>query len=85
MNWLQGRVVRFHFSDEGKRALEGAFDKESMVGLVEVADSLGAWIAITSPQSGKPHPLRLLRWNYIATAVLEVEPPQEVPKSRIGF
>lgn len=85
MTWLQGRVVRFRLSPEGKQALAGAFEKESVLGLVEVVDDLGAWIVVGKPVSGKPHPLMLLKWDYFSTAVLEIEPIQGAPVSRIGF
>lgn len=85
MNWLQGRVVRFRLSPEGKQALAGAFEKDSVLALVEIVDSLGAWIAVGKSESGKPHPLMLLKWDYFSTAVLEIEPVQETAKSRIGF
>lgn len=85
MTWLQGRVVRFRLSPEGKVALSGAFEKESVLGLVEIVDDLGAWIVVGRPVSGKPHPLMLLKWDYFSTAVLEIEPVQEAPEPRIGF
>jgi len=85
MTWLQGRVVRFRLSPEGKQSLVGAFEKESVLGLVKVVDDLGAWIVVGRPVSGKPHPLMLLKWDYFSTAVLEIEPIQEAPVSRIGF
>jgi hypothetical protein len=85
VNWLQGRVVRFDLSSEGREALAGALDGESIIGLVEVVDSLGAWIAIEEPELVRPHPLRLLRWNYISTAVLEMELAEESSRSQIGF
>jgi hypothetical protein len=52
---------------------------------VEVVDDLGAWIVVGRPVSGKPHPLMLLKWDYFSTAVLDIEPTQEAPESRIGF
>ena len=85
MTWLQGRVVRFRFSQEGKQALAGAFEKDSILGLVEVVDDLGAWIVVGTPVSGKPRLLGLLEWEYFSTAVLEIEPTQEAPASPIGF
>ena len=85
MTWLQGRTVRFHLSPEGKQALAGALQKESLLALVEVVDDLGAWIVVGKPVLGKPHPLMLLKWDYFSTAVLEIEPAQEAPKLRIGF
>ena len=85
MIWLQGRSVRFHLSPEGKQVLAGTIQKESILGLVEVVDDLGAWIVVGRPVAGKPHPLMLLKWDYFATAVLEIEPVQETPAARIGF
>lgn len=85
MTWLQGRVVRFRLSPEGKQALSGAFEKESVLALVEVIDDLGAWIVIGRPEAGKAHPLMLLKWDYFATAVVEVEPVEESPRLPMGF
>lgn len=85
MTWLQGRVVRFRLSPEGKQALAGAIEKESVLGLVEVVDDLGAWIVVGRPVSDKPHPLMLLKWDYFATAIVEIDSAQEAPVSRIGF
>jgi hypothetical protein len=85
MTWLQGRVVRFRLSPEGTQALAGVFEKESVSALVELVDDLGAWIVVGRPIAGKPHPLMLLKWDYFATAVLEIEPVQEAPAARIGF
>jgi hypothetical protein len=85
VNWLQGRVVRFDLSSEGQLAFAGTRERESIIGLVEVVDSLGAWIAVEEPPSGRPHPLRLLRWNYISTAVVEMELIEESPRPQIGF
>ncbi|MGD0831939.1 MAG: hypothetical protein ABR907_13405 [Terracidiphilus sp.] len=85
MTWLQGRVVRFRLSQEGKQALAGAFEKDSILGLVEVVDDIGAWIVVGTPVSGKPRLLRLLKWDYFSTAVLEIEPVEEAPRLRIGF
>jgi hypothetical protein len=67
MTWLQGRRVRFHLSPDGKQALAGAIQKESILGLVEVVDDLGAWIVVGKPVSGQAHPLMLLKWDYFAT------------------
>jgi hypothetical protein len=48
-------------------------------------DDLGAWIVVGTPVSGKPRLLRLLKWDYFSTAVLEIEPVDEAPAPRIGF
>jgi len=85
MTWLQGRVVRFRLSPEGKQALTGVFEKESFLAFVEVIDDLGAWIVTGRPEVGKAHPLMLLKWDYFATAVVEVEPVEESQRQPIGF
>ena len=85
MTWLQGRVVRFRLSPEGKQALSGVFEKESVLGLVEIIDDLGVWIVVGRPDEGKPYPLLLLKWDYFATAIVEIEAVQEIPTARIGF
>jgi len=85
MTWLQGRVVRFRLSPEGKQALAGVFEKESLSALVELVDDLGAWIVTGRPEVGKAHPLMLLKWDYFATAVVEVESVEETSRQPIGF
>jgi hypothetical protein len=85
MKWLQGRVVRFRLSPEGKQALAGVFEKESLSALIEVIDDLGAWIVTGRPEVGKAYPLMLLKWDYFATAVVEIEPVEETPRQPIGF
>jgi hypothetical protein len=86
MTWLQGRVIRFRVSQEGKQALAGAIDKDSILGLVEVVDDLGVWIVVGTPVPDKPRLLRLLKWDYFSTAVLEIEPVEDAPpRLHIGF
>ncbi len=85
MTWLQGRVIRFRLSPEGKLALSGVFEKVSVSALVEIVDDLGAWIVVGKPSSGGKHSLMLLKWDYFSTATLEVEPFQEEPRSLLGF
>jgi hypothetical protein len=85
MTWLQGRIVRFRLSPEGKEALAGTFEKESILAMVEFVDDLGAWIAVGKPSMAAKQTLMLLKWDYFATAVVEVEPTQEAQKLPIGF
>jgi hypothetical protein len=85
MTWLQGRVVRFRLSPEGKVALAEVFGKDAVQAKVEVVDDLGAWIVVGKPVSGKPQALILLKWDYFATASVEVEPAQEEQRLPIGF
>lgn len=85
MTWLQGRVVRFRLSPEGKQALAGVFEKDSIQAFVEFVDDLGAWILVGKSAIGKSHPVMLLKWDYFATATVEIEPISEAPKPAIGF
>ena len=85
MTWLQGRTVRFRLSPEGKLALSGTFEKDSFQALVEVVDDLGAWVVIGRSSSRRSSILQLLKWDYFATATVEVEPTDERPKVVIGF
>jgi hypothetical protein len=85
MTWLQGRVVRFKLSPEGKEALSGIFEKDSMQALVEFVDDLGVWILIGRAAPGEAHPVVLLKWDYFATAAVDIEPVVESPRSSIGF
>jgi hypothetical protein len=85
MTWLQGRTVRFQLTAFGKEALAGAIKGDSVSGIIEVVDDLGAWIVVGSSVAGRPYPLLLLKWETFSTAVVEVEPAEEAPKSRIGF
>jgi hypothetical protein len=85
MTWLQGRTVRFQLTAYGKEALAGAIKGDSVLGIVEVVDSLGAWVVVGSSASCEPYPLVLLKWESFSTAVVEVEGFEEAPKSKIGF
>jgi hypothetical protein len=72
-------------SPEGRQALAGVFEKESLLALVEVVDDLGAWIVTGRTEVGKAHPLMLLKWDYFATAVVEVESVEKMPRQPLGF
>jgi hypothetical protein len=85
VTWLQGRTVRFRLSPEGKLALSGTFEKDSFQALVEVVDDLGAWILIGRGANGRSSILQLLKWDYFATATVEVVPTDERPKLVVGF
>ena len=85
---LEGRLVRFRLSPEGKVALKGLFDKQSMSAFVESVDELGAWIHLGSTKKvrvGQPSVLMLLKWDYFSTAVLDYEPERLVERAQMGF
>ncbi|MGD0097593.1 MAG: hypothetical protein ABSB60_13955 [Terracidiphilus sp.] len=76
-----GETVRFWLSPEGISALSGVFEKPSFAAHVAGADELGVWIDF-GDQS-----VVLLKWHYLATAVVSVPPPENVEPAgkRIGF
>jgi len=83
---LRGKIVRFRLSPEGEKALSELFSSSSVQALVEDVDELGAWILLDRQGPDDPRTVLLLKWDYFATAVVEVEP--EVPtreKLDIGF
>ena len=85
MTWLQGRVVRFRLSPEGKLALSGVFEKDSVQAFVEIVDDLGLWVLIGKQSQGRSNTVVLLKWDYFATAIVELEPSVEVTKASMGF
>jgi hypothetical protein len=78
---LPGDTVRFRLSPEGSSALSGIFDEASFEASVAGADELGVWIDLGDQSA------MLLKWQYLATAVVPVPPPQstEAEIRRIGF
>jgi len=63
---LEGRLVRFKLSPEGKVALKGC-SKGRVFSLVASVDELGAWIDLGSKKRvkvGEPSVLVLLKWDY---------------------
>jgi len=85
---LQGRVIHFRLSPEGKVALKGLFDKSTFSRFVELADELGVWINVGSKKSpvvGQASVLMLLKWDYFSTAVLDYQAERPVEKGPVGF
>jgi len=85
---LEGRLVRFRLSPEGKVALRGLFGKSTLSAFVESVDDLGAWIHLGSKKNvrvGQTSVLMLLKWDYFSTAVLDYEPERPVKRERMGF
>jgi len=85
---LSGRLVRFRLSPEGKVALRGLVEKQTLSAFVEMVDDLGAWIHIGLKKratTGGTSVLMLLKWDYFSTAVLDYEPERPVKKQQIGF
>ena len=85
--FLANKVVRFWLSPEGKVALKGIFDKDAFQAYVHSIDELGAWILPPTRRghgftSGKS--LILLKWDYFATAHLEIESSVAKSHSKIA-
>jgi len=45
---LEGKLVRFRLSPEGKIALKGLFERSTFSAFVASVDELGAWIDLGS-------------------------------------
>jgi len=85
---LEGKLIRFRLSPEGKVALKGLFEKPTFSAFVVSADEFGVWIALGSkrpPKVGETSVLMLLRWDYFSTAVLDYKPERPVEKPQMGF
>jgi hypothetical protein len=85
---LDGKLVRFRLSPEGKLALKGLFEKSTFSAFVASVDELGAWIDFGSRKrvkSGEPSVLLLLKWDYFSTAVLDYRPERPIEKEPVGF
>ena len=81
-------MVRFRLSPEGKVALKGLFERESISAFVESVDELGVWIHLGSAKKvrvGQPTALMLLKWDYFSTAVLDYEPERPAKREQMGF
>jgi hypothetical protein len=61
------------------------FEKGSIEAFVEVVDDLGAWLEIGKGRGGRSKILVLLKWDYFATASVEILPTTEAPKAPLGF
>jgi hypothetical protein len=78
---LPGDTVRFRLSPEGVSVLSGIFDEPSFEASVAGADEIGVWIDLGDQSA------MLLKWQYLATAVVPVPPQQRAESGikRIGF
>jgi hypothetical protein len=76
-----GEAVRIWLSPEGIAALAGIFDEPSFQANVAGSDELGVWIDFGDQSA------MLLKWQYLATAVVALSPPQSSESSgkKIGF
>jgi hypothetical protein len=76
-----GEAVRIWLSPDGIAALSGIFEEPSFQANVARSDELGVWIDFGDQSA------MLLKWQYLATAVVSVSPPQSTESTgrRIGF
>jgi hypothetical protein len=85
---LEGGLVRFRLSPEGKSALKGLLESSTLSAFVVSADELGVWIDLGSkkpPTVGQASVLMLLKWDYFSTAVLDYKSEPTVRKRPAGF
>ncbi|MHB1745030.1 MAG: hypothetical protein ACYCPO_14830 [Acidobacteriaceae bacterium] len=88
MKWLQNSIVVFRLSSAGKQELQDVFENSSFSAFVVDADETGAWLVFDVAARSETAPSFLLKWDYVATASIEVslksdEP--ESPRKQIGF
>lgn len=88
---IAGKIVTFRLSSQGQQALSGLIVDEgaSLPALVVDADNIGAWIFLDRGRSDQPSTMMrimLLKWEYVAEAAFELEPPEPTQRdSTIGF
>lgn len=87
---LTSKVVRFHLSAEGRRALKGLVPARGpFEALVLSVGDLGplVWtsVGVLEKQAEQVVPAMLLRWDYIATMIFDHQTEPTAPPPRIGF
>jgi hypothetical protein len=78
---LAGETVRIWLSPEGVVALSGVIKEPSFAANVAGSDEFGVWIDFGDQSA------MLLKWQYLATALISVPPPQSAESAvkRYGF
>ena len=86
---LSRNTVRFHLTEEGQSEFGRLVSKRgSFQAVVLGSDMLGAWVLFPGlteiPASGKV-PVMLVKWEYVSTAVFELQPEAPSAKEGMGF
>lgn len=86
---IAGQRALFHLSPSGRQALRNLIPKRtSFPALVVGADQVGAWVIlgqVWKNNSRESVPMVLVKWDYIATALIEVAPEAAPTRRPIGF
>lgn len=85
---LAGKPVLFRLSVGGHQALSSVFPSGGLfMARVVEQDELGLWITLQEGEGATQmsSSVMLLKWEYLSTAVLNLEPEQPVARRRIGF
>lgn len=80
--------MTFRLSLLGKQELQGIFEEESFSAFVAGVDEIGAWLILDGTDQRETVPSFLLKWDYVATASMEVSlkgSDPESSKKQIGF
>jgi len=88
LTWLRNSVVAFRLSSLGKHELQDVFWESSFSAFVADADETGAWLIFEAAGQSETGTSFLLKWDYVATASLEVSLKDEAPENvrrQIGF
>jgi hypothetical protein len=86
---LSRNTVRFHLTAKGQSEFGRIVSKKgSFQALVLSSDGLGAWVLFPGlrdiPATGKV-PVMLVKWEYVSTAVFELQPEAPIAKEGMGF
>ena len=86
---LLSNTVRFHLTAKGRSEFGRLVAKSgSFQALVLGSDAAGAWVLFPGlreiPSSGTV-PVMLVKWEYVSTAVLELQPEAAPSKKEMGF
>jgi hypothetical protein len=90
MTDLNGQIVEFHLSPNGRRALRGLIPAQGPYQAFVVAtDDLGPLVhrpvAGSGGEAGADIPVMLLRWDYIATMTFALQIEEGLMRTPIGF
>jgi hypothetical protein len=87
---IEGQIVRFHLSPQGKTALKGLVSASGsfqalVIESAEFGPLLVRRLSQQREQTGGAFPVMLLRWDYIATMAWDYHPETPPPRARPGF
>jgi hypothetical protein len=86
---LLRNTVRFHLTAKGRSEFGRIVAKSgSFQAVVLGSDAAGAWVlfpGLKEIPSGGTVPVMLVKWEYVSTAVFELQPEEVPPRREMGF